>query len=149
MTRTAQLAMNRDQHMNKFNIPVYENREKAKMNLMRTQIAAETDTHAGYVAKKKARTVKTAAEFSSLVKRKEKNRLKTKDLLIDVGAEKAKHAAELMRKNILESMTMKKNYNQDYDELEESDYDGDLTEIKQIAEGKRKTKHDILKTHNF
>lgn len=149
MTRTAQLAMNRDQHMNKFNIPVYENREKAKMNLMRTQIAAETDTHAGYVAKKKARTVKTAAEFSSLVKRKEKNRLKTKDLLIDVGAEKAKHAAELMRKNILESMNMKKNYNQDYDELEESDYDGDLTEIKQIAEGKRKTKHDILKTHNF
>ena len=147
MTRTAQMAMNRDKYLNKYSIPVYKNRDKAKMNLMRTEIAAKNPRHGVYQSRKKAKKIATAAAFSSLVKRKEKNKLKSQ--LVDVGLEKARHTAELMRQNILDSMK-RTGGNTDYDELEESDVeDYNVTEKKKHAEGKRKREHEILNTHNF
>lgn len=141
--------MNRDKYLEKFNNPVYNNREKAIMNLMETETMIKNSKPSAYIQNKKPKTVRTAAEFNSLLKRKEKNLLKSKDLLVDVAKEKAQHVAELMRKNALESIQKRKTEFQDYDELEESDYDKNLTDIQQNTEEERKRQHDIHQTHNF
>lgn len=81
--------MNRDKYLEKFNNPVYNNREKAIMNLMETETMIKNSKPSAYIQNKKPKTVRTAAEFNSLLKRKEKNLLKSKDLLVDVAKEKA------------------------------------------------------------
>ena len=101
MINAAELTLNCEQYLDKFNIPVYENREKAIMNLVRSEIVAKNRNYGTYTTNKRPKTVKTAAQFSSLIKRKEKNEYQCKELLIDVAAEKAKEVANLMRAKIL------------------------------------------------
>lgn len=82
---SAPVGLKKDEHLYKFKIPVYNNQEKAQLSMLRTEYVQKTDSAGNYEHNKKARTVKTAAEFSSMIKRKQKNELKKNELLIDVA----------------------------------------------------------------
>ena len=136
--RPATIEARRTEYLNKYNIPVYENREKAKMNLVRTEIVskkAKRDKKKSYMANKKAKKIVKAAHFSSLYKRKRKNEILKNDLMVDVKAQKRQQV-------INERLNNASDGSEDSDEFLESELEASYEGIRQKAEKQRKLMHE-------
>lgn len=67
---SAPVGLKKDEHLYKFKIPLYNNEEKAELNMLRTEYIQKPESAGNFQQRKKGRVVKTAAEFSSMLKRK-------------------------------------------------------------------------------
>lgn len=91
--------------------------------------------------------MKTAGEFSSMLKRKQRNELKKDNLLIGVAGQKLKSLVSKVKEGL--NLEADEVANEENNYLGESQFETELNSIQKNAERARKTQNDIIQNQNF